>query len=252
MFELTAVADLSAASDDDALLLWAAQGLTRGARAWTRGRAVAVACPALSGRDRIAVRGPVEELSPLLAEVIDLVGPTYRPLGDADLLAGLAARDDRLELRGRFGWMDRTGPLGDGAAGGAVDGAAVVAGWLGPAESGAAGELMDRHFPDSHAHPRRAGATAWAGVRDAEGRLTALAADAWPAPEVGLLAGVVADPGRGRGRGHAEAACRLVLTRILERSPRAALMVHEWNAPAIRLYRRFGLAYRPLDAAAQR
>ncbi|MFJ5231237.1 GNAT family N-acetyltransferase [Kitasatospora sp. NPDC088391] len=247
MFELTAAEDLRAASDDDALLVWAGQGLTRGARAWTRGRAVAVACPALSGRDRIAVRGPVDELSPLLAEVIDLVGPGYRPLGDADLLAALVARDDRLELRGRFGWMDRTGPLAAGEAG-----PGAVAEWLTGADLGAAAELMDGHFPDSHAHPRRAGATAWAGVRGTGGRLTALAADAWSAPAVGLLAGVVADPEHGRGRGHAEAACRLVLTRLLERAPRAALMVHEWNVPAIRLYRRFGLAYRPLDAAAQR
>ncbi|WP_051778541.1 GNAT family N-acetyltransferase [Kitasatospora phosalacinea] len=261
MFELTAEGQLRTAADDDALLLWAAQGLTGGARAWTSGRAVAVASPALSGRDRIAVRGPVAELLPLLDEVTALVGPSYRPFGDADLLAELCARHDGLEALGRFGWMQRTAtglpPLdtggGSGAgSGGRGGGERPVAHWLASDELDEAADLIDRHFPTSHAHPHRPGVRAWAGVRDGAGRLTALVADAWPAPTVGLLAGVVSDPVHGRGRGHAEAACRLALAGILERSPRAALMVDAWNEPAIGLYRRLGLDHRQLAAAAQR
>ncbi|WP_099906050.1 GNAT family N-acetyltransferase [Streptomyces sp. TLI_171] len=248
MLELTTEADLRAATDDDSLLSWAAQGFAGETRAWMRGRAVAVAAPDLSGRDRVAVRGPVDELAPLLRQVLALVGPSYRPLGDAELLAALVAREDGLELRGRFGWMHRSGPLAVPTS----DRTPAVARWLAADELDEAADLIDRHFPDSHAHPHRSGTRAWAGVRDSRGRLTALAADAWPAPGVGLLAGVVTDPEHGRGRGHGEAACRLVLTRILRRSPRAALMVHAWNEPAIRLYRRLGLQYRLLDAAAQR
>ncbi|RAJ46958.1 hypothetical protein K353_00159 [Kitasatospora sp. SolWspMP-SS2h] len=253
MLELTTEERLRTATGDDSVLVWASQGLTGGARAWTSasGRAVAVAAPALSGRDRIAVRGPVAELLPLLDEVMALVGPGYRPFGDAELLAELCARHGGLESSGRFGWMQRDGtgtpPLGTGASDGG--GGAY---WLAPDEWDEAAELIDRHFPASYAHPHRPGARAWAGVRDEAGRLTALAADAWPAPTVGLLAGVVSDPVHGRGRGHAAAACRLVLGGILARSPRAALMVDDWNAAAIGLYRRLGLDHRFLGAAAQR
>ncbi|GLW69877.1 hypothetical protein Kpho02_21760 [Kitasatospora phosalacinea] len=258
MFELTVEEQLRTATDDDAVLVWAAQGLATGARAWTSGRAVAVASPALSGRDRIAVRGPVAELLPLLDEVMSLVGPSYRPFGDAELLAELCDHHGGLEALGDFGWMERTAtglpPLDTGAGGdgGAGAGGQPVAHWLAPGELDEAADLIDRHFPASHAHPHRPGVRAWAGVRDETGRLTALAADAWPAPTVGLLAGVVSDPVHGRGRGHAAAACRLALTGILERSPRAALMVDAWNASAIGLYRRLGLDHRQLAAAAQR
>ncbi|MGW4804192.1 GNAT family N-acetyltransferase [Kitasatospora sp. NPDC004272] len=291
MFELTAEEELRTATDDDSVLVWAAQGFTGGARAWARGRAVAVASPALSGRDRIAVRGPVEDLLPLLDELMALVGPSYRPFGDAGLLAELCARREGLELSGRFGWMQRTaaglppldgagavgagavsvgtvGVVGAGVVGAEAFGTGAFAGrvagegvggrgraaahWLAPGELDEAAELIDRHFPASHAHPHRPGVRAWAGVRDEAGRLTAVAADAWPAPAVGLLAGVVSDPVHGRGRGHAAAACRLVLDGILGRSPCAALMVDAWNEPAIGLYRRLGLEHRTLDAAAQR
>ncbi|MFJ5884627.1 hypothetical protein [Kitasatospora cineracea] len=162
-----------------------------------------------------------------------LVGPSCRPFGGAALLAEVCARRDGLESRGRFGWMQRavTGfpPL---------DGGAGVAHWLAPGELDGAVELIDRHFPASHAYPHRP------GVRDAVGRLTVLAADAWPAPAVGLLAGVVGDP----VRGHAAAACRLVLGGILGRSPHAALMVDDWSG----LYRRLGFERRCLGTVAQR
>ncbi|QKW23522.1 GNAT family N-acetyltransferase [Kitasatospora sp. NA04385] len=266
MLELTTEERLRAATDDDSVLLWAAQGLTGGARAWARGRAVAVTTPALSGRDRIAVRGPLADLLPLLDDLLALVGPSYRPFGDAGLLAELCAHRGGLEPLGSFGWMQRTaaslplldgdgGDGGDGGGGGGGDGGGdrrPTARWLAPGELDEAAELIDRYFPASHAHPHRPGVRAWAGVRDEEGRLTALAADAWPAPSVGLLAGVVSDPVHGRGRGHAAAACRLVLAGILGRSTHAALMVDAWNEPAIGLYRRLGLEHRQLGAAAQR
>ncbi|MEV4556354.1 GNAT family N-acetyltransferase [Kitasatospora sp. NPDC049285] len=259
MLELTCDDELRAASGDDTLLMWAAQGFTTGARAWGHGRAVAVASPAVSGRDRIAVRGPVEELAPLLREVLPQTGPDYRPLGDAALIGELCAEMRELEWLGTFGWMDAAGgpvqgALGQAAAAGGAPAAEAESGasWLRAEELDEAAELIDRHFPSSYAHPHRPGARAWAGVRDGAGRLTALAADAWGAPTVGLLAGVVTDPEHGRGRGHGAAACGLVVGELLERTGRAALMVEAGNDPAIRLYRRLGLEWRELAAARQR
>lgn len=66
----------------------------------------------------------------------------------------------------------------------------------------------------------------------------------------GAVAGVTAHPDHGRGRGHAEAACRLVLDSLLRRTGRAALMVDADNQAAIRLYRRLGLHWRDVSAAA--
>ncbi|MER5866933.1 GNAT family N-acetyltransferase [Kitasatospora sp. NPDC002040] len=240
MIELHTAEDLRTAAEDDALLLWAAQGLRGGVSAFTHGGAVAVASPALSGRDRIAVRGPLADAVPLVRAVLDLTGPGHRPIGDQALLAPLAPQLGHRYL-GSFGWME-TAAL--------TPGPPSAAAWLTPAELPEAATLLDQHFATSYAHPARPGATAWAGVRDEAGRLTAIAADAWSSPEVGLLAGVAAHPGLGRGRGHAEAACRLVLDTQLRRSGRAALLVDSWNTAAIRLYRRLGLAWREIAACA--
>ncbi|MBB4946499.1 GNAT superfamily N-acetyltransferase [Kitasatospora gansuensis] len=242
MIELPTVEDLTHAAEDDALLLWAAQGLRGGARAFRHGGAVAVASPGLSGRDRIAVRGPLSDAVPLVRGVLDRCGPSYRPLGDRALLAELAEPVGHRYL-GSFGWMSVTGSLSPATG-------AAAARWLTPAELPEAAALLDRHFASSYAHPGRPGATAWAGVRDEADRLTAIAADAWSSPEVGLLAGVATDPSHGRGRGHAEAACRLVLDTQLRRSGRAALLVDSWNTAAIRLYRRLGLEWREIAACA--
>lgn len=242
MDELHTVAALRAAADDDPLLLWAARGLRTGARVWRHGTATAVASPGLSARDRIAVRGALHDALPLIRHVLDTCGPTYRPLGDRTLVHALREHLTELEPTGDFGLMSASAltPARPGLP---------AARWLAPDELSEAAALIDRHFPASYAHPHRPGADAWAGVRDQDGRLTAIAADAWGAPEAGLLAGVTADPRRGRGNGHAEAVCRHVLDAQLRRSGRTLLLVDDWNTPAIRLYGRLGLVRRDLAAA---
>nr|MBO2475938.1 hypothetical protein [Actinomycetales bacterium] len=87
-----------------------------------------------------------------------------------------------------------------------------------------------------------------AGIRSTTGELLAVAADAWSAPTVGLLAGVAtAVPARGRGLG--ERICRFVVEELLATYGRASLMVDDWNAAAIRVYERIGFARRPVAAA---
>ncbi|MCX4746458.1 GNAT family N-acetyltransferase [Kitasatospora sp. NBC_01287] len=237
------------------IIRWAAQGFAPGVRAFTLDGAVAVASPALSCRDRLAVHGPAEPAARLLRQVLREVGPDFRPIGEHALMTSLLAAVPELRAAAEFFWMDLAGPPTAPAPSvpnqhqRPATAPTPAARWLTPDELPDAAALLDLAFPDSYAHPGRPGARAWAGVRDHEGRLTALAADAWSAPDLGLLAGVTAHPVHGRGRGHAEAACRLVLDTLVRRYGRAGLMVAGENAAAIRLYERLGLRRRAVLAA---
>jgi hypothetical protein len=127
---------------DDPLIRWARQDDRPGVRVWSTSDAVAVACPDLSRRDRLAVRGPVDAVADLLTEVLPEVGPTYRPLGDEDLITAVADRLPGLEPAGRFGWMETK----DQIHGGTGD-------WL--PDSKGVGDLLEAAFPN--AEPTRSG-----------------------------------------------------------------------------------------------
>ncbi|WP_327289003.1 GNAT family N-acetyltransferase [Streptomyces sp. NBC_01198] len=238
--------ELSAHSElptDDALSRWAARDRSAG-RVFTRGAAVAVAAPGLSLRDRLVVTGPAADAIPLVRDVLAEVGRGYRPFGDRGLVDALVVAVPGLRPTAGFGWMDRTG-----SAAVPPDG---TAGWLPPAAAPQVGALLDRAFPDSYAYPGRPGAgDRWAGILPPGGSGTplAVAALAWCAPSVGLLAGVATDPAA-RGRGLGRRICAFVLAEALAAYGTAALVVADDNTPALRLYRSLGLAYRPLRAAA--
>ncbi|KIF75735.1 hypothetical protein QR77_21290 [Streptomyces sp. 150FB] len=250
---------------DDPLFRWTAQGLpaSGAARAWTSedSRALAVAGRDLSRYDRLAVRGPADALVPLVREALAEVGPSYRPFGDRPAIAALvAAGVSGLAWAGDFGWMDRTGGgagdgVGDGMGDGMGDGAGGTeadgkAGWLSsPADDPEITELLRTAFPSSYAVPGAPGVERWAGTRDDTGRLTAVAALAWSATEVGFLAGIAVHP-EARGQGLGRTVCRFVLAEALSRHGSAALMVDDDNGAAISLYRALGLRYRPVSAAA--
>lgn len=236
----------------DTLCLWAAQGLDGRSRAWASddGSALAVAGPDLSLRDRLVVRGPAEAVVPLTRSVLTEVGPTYRPLGDPHLINAIVDEVPEMVPGKAFGWMERSGPA-DPAPDGPAPGDPVSDGpvrWLPDAEMPEATALLEAAFPTSNAMPGVPGVEGWAGVRDDAGRLAALAALAWSAPTVGLIAGVAVRSGV-RGRGLGQAVCAFVLAAALDRHGSAGLMVDEWNTSAIRLYRRLGLRYRPVLAA---
>jgi GNAT superfamily N-acetyltransferase len=230
---------------DDALSRWAAGDRTT-ARVFTRGAAVAVAAPGLSLRDRLVVTGPAGEAIPLVRDVLAEVGRGYRPLGDRGLIDALVMAVPELRPTAGFGWMVRTG-----SAAVPPDG---TAGWLPAAAAAGITDLLDQAFPDSYAYPGRLGADdRWAGVLPPGGSGTplAVAALAWCAPTVGLLAGVATAPAA-RGRGLGRQVCAFVLAEALAAYGTAALIVDDGNTPALRLYRSLGLAYRPLRAAAFR
>ena len=278
MIEISDHAELAERCHGDLLCLWAAQGLVAKrpggtslaaqrlgreqpggtqpggtqpglrSRAWRNedGSAIAVAGAALSTRNRIAVQGRPEAAVPLVRGVLDVVGSTFRPLGDPDLIAAVVAGIPDLTQVAAFGWMDSHGPETAPERQRADAGAAR---WLTEAELPDVIALMSVSFPDSDAQPGGLGVQQWAGVRDVHGRLAAVTALAWSAPDVGYLAGVAVHPDA-RGRGYGAAVCGFVLAQALARYGAAALMVEEDNEPAIRLYRGLGMSYRTLTAAA--
>ena len=223
-------------AEDDPLIAWARQDGRPGVRAWSRPGAVAVACPDLSRRDRLVVHGEPAVVAALLGEeVLPVLGPGYRPVGDEALMTAVAARVPGVRIAGRFGWMDVTAPVPPG-----------VGAWLDGADDEVAGLLRDA-FPDSYAWPGGSGVRRWAGIRDG-GALCATAAEAWSSRGVGFLAGVTTHPAA-RGRGLGAALCAFVTNDLLRDRPRVALFVDYWNTAALRTYRRLGFALRPLAAA---
>ncbi|GAA3262216.1 GNAT family N-acetyltransferase [Nonomuraea helvata] len=236
--ELTDTGQVRQACGDDDLLMWAAQGLRGGARAWAFGDAVVAAAPGASRRDRLAVWGGVSCAVELVGHALAELGPSYRPFGERELVGEVTAKLDGLEPAGTFSWMSLSAlqrPAPDGV------------GWLEPAADAEVAALLAADAPDSYAVPGWAGVSRWAGVR-VEGELAAVAADAWSAPTVGLLAGV-ATRARFRGRGLAERVCRWVSRELLTGYGRAALMVDDDNAAAITVYERIGYRRRRVLAS---
>lgn len=245
-------AELVARCDGDLLCLWAAQGLDGRSRAWVSadGQAVAVAGRALSRRDRLAVRGPAESVIPLAADVLAEIGPDFRPLGERPLIEAVAAAIPGLAVRGTFGWMDTTDPVpGPPAAPPAAQpDSAGTAGWLSEAAMPEVSALLEKGFPDSYAWPGQPGVERWAGVRDAAGKLAAVAALAWSAPDAAMISGVAVHPAaRGRRFGHA--VCAFLARKGSRQNGAVVLMVEEWNQAARRLYGSLGMRYRDVAAA---
>lgn len=232
--------ELVALCGGDTLCRWVAQGLDGRGRAWASadGRALAVAGTGISRRDRIAVSGPAASVVPLVRDVLHEVGPTYRPLGDPPLIDAIVGGVPGLVSGKAFGWMERTaaGPAGRRRG----------ARWLSDPDMPETTALLQDTGSD--AMPGVPGVERWAGIRDDEGRLVAVAALAWSAPSVGLVAGVAVHP-KIRGQGLGRAVCGFVIAEALRRYGCAALMVDGWNEAAIRLYRGLGMSYRPALAA---
>ncbi|WP_030911352.1 GNAT family N-acetyltransferase [Streptosporangium amethystogenes] len=245
------MAEVAAACGGDPLVLWGAQGMARGVRAWALGEAVAVACPDLNRRDRLTVCGEPEQVAALAQWALERVGPSYRVVGSRALVGQVAACSPGLRLLGAFEWMDthRLSPVLSPVLSAGPGRARRRARWLDPKEDDEVSALLAAAAPSSWAAPGVAGVRRWAGVRDEDGVLVAVAADAWSCPQVGFVAGV-ATAARRRGAGYGEAVCRLALGDLLTAHGRVALMVDTANHTALALYGRLGLRLRPLAAAA--
>ncbi|WP_061289983.1 GNAT family N-acetyltransferase [Herbidospora cretacea] len=109
MRELRHLEEVVSATGGDDLLVWTAQRLPRGgARAWTLGEAVVVACPQVSKHDRLAVWGRAGDpsLAALVRQVWREMGTGYRPFGDREVIHRLVERmPGDLGPAGNFTWM---------------------------------------------------------------------------------------------------------------------------------------------------
>jgi ribosomal protein S18 acetylase RimI-like enzyme len=247
--ELTTLDEVARACADDALCVWAAQGMAAGVRAWAADGAVAVVSPDVCRRDRLAVHGPAAPVAALTAEVLPLLPPSYRLLGDADLISSVAGELPGLAASAAWGWMESVRPAGghrDSVA--RRDPEGVLAGWLEPHELGTVEDLLDTGFPNSFARPGDPGVRRWAGIRDSARRLVAVAADAWSAPTVGFMAGVAVHP-NARGQRLAGMICSFVARELLTAHGRVCLMADESNTPAVRTYERLGFTWRTIRSA---
>jgi ribosomal protein S18 acetylase RimI-like enzyme len=238
MEELRDSAALRAACSGDPLLLWVAQDFRTGARAWTTGAATAVAGPAVSKRDRLAIQGEPTSVITLLRQILPEVGPSFRTIGDRDLVHLVVRELVELDVVLEFGWMDTTAPPSIRTH---------DAEWLDEDHVDEIGRLLDRAFPDSYARPCEPGVSRWAGCR-VNGGLAAVAADAWSCADLGFIAGAATDPNF-RSQRLAERVCGLVSHTLVSERGRAALIADTWNTAAIALYRRLGLGWRDLAAA---
>ena len=232
--------------DDDPLIVWARQGDKPGVRVFRNADAIAVACPDVCRKDRVVVHGTADNVVPFaddpaegVAALLGQVESSYRPMGDEKLIDELAAICDRVEVAGRFGWMETSSPVRGSPT------RTRAGAWLDRDDEVA--ELLRRAFPESYAWPGGTGVRRWAGIRQS-GRLLATAAEAWTVPGIGFLAGVTTHPAA-RRRGLAAALCGFVTDELLREHARVALFVDYWNSAALRTYQRLGYTLRPVAAA---
>ncbi|KOX22588.1 hypothetical protein ADK67_23160 [Saccharothrix sp. NRRL B-16348] len=226
---LPSPADVSAATPDP-IARWASQSLLpgRGGTAWAHGDAVAVLAPGLFRFDRLVLTGPVDDVSALLRAH---VRPGVRPLVTAAVADELG-----WPVIATFGWMERGGSLAPGSA----------ARWLTDRDHDDVESLLRKANPDPWVRPGGPGASRWAGIH-VDDVLVAVAADAWPSPQVGFIGGVATHPDH-RGRSLSTNVCSFVVSALLAERGTCGLMVDKANEAAIAVYRRLGFAYRSVTA----
>ncbi|GAA5065557.1 GNAT superfamily N-acetyltransferase [Thermocatellispora tengchongensis] len=242
---IATLAELEEACGGEEIVLWTAQDLRPGVRAWRCGAAVAVAAPGVCARDRIAVHtAPANsaqaqaqaeaEAARLARHAAAECGPTYRLFGEAGLITRLAGPERPATV---FSWMSTRTPPPRPAG----------AHWLEPALDTQVAALLADHHPGSYATPGMPGVHRWAGARH-DGALAAVAADAWSTRATGFLAGV-ATAAHARGHGLARRVCAFVTAELLTTRRSVALMVDDWNTAAIAVYEHLGYTARPVASA---
>ncbi|MEU4161812.1 GNAT family N-acetyltransferase [Actinoplanes sp. NPDC026670] len=230
------------APDRDPLIRWALHA--PGARVWRNPGAVVVACADLSHWDRLVINGAPDAVAGLLREVLASTGETFRPFGTEELITEVVARVPELAVSATFAWMETTEPVGR-------DGGVVEPVWLPEADWPEVTAMIKESYPESYAWPGNPGVLRWAGIRDADGELLTVAAEAWSTAEIGFMSGVATRPSA-RGRGLGAAICAFTADELLAGRERVALLVDYWNTAALATYTGLGFTTRRVAAARRR
>ena len=112
-------------------------------------------------------------------------------------------------------------------------------GWLDPGDDPEVQALLDAAFPTAALQTADREVRRWAGIRDADGRLVACAADATTAPTLGFIASIACALDA-RGRGYGAAVTAWATAAMVAEHGRAGLWVYHSNAAARRIYDRLG------------
>lgn len=246
--EINSLDELSEACERDPMVLWAAQDLNKGHRVWTYGGAVVVAAADLSQRDRLVVRGPFDGVVVLVTEVLEELGPTYRPMGDAHLIHELVERVAGLQWVDDFGWMAIDATAQYGSTVGPERKSSTV--WLVDAHRNEVSQLIELAFPTSYAKPGVAGVECWAGTWSHDGNLVAIGADAWSCPMMDFISGLATHP-EYRSQGFGTETFCFLLDELLLSHPAVGLLVDSSNDRTRALYRSLGMSWRAVAAARQ-
>ncbi|GAA2497123.1 GNAT family N-acetyltransferase [Winogradskya humida] len=217
--------------DDDPLLVWAAQDMQPGVRAWAHKSAAAVATPDVANRNRVAVRGSAADIDELLLQIRPEVAGFF-PIGEEALIAELTS----VQIVAGFGWMDTTSQTNRKPE------------KMEELQDDEVDAFLDENHPHSFARPGWPGVNRWAGLRDDDERLVAVATDAWTTTHTGFISGV-ATRRDARGQGLATRLCAALTDELLEGRDRVALLVDHDNVAALRTYERLGYTLRRVAAA---
>ncbi|MGH3863376.1 GNAT family N-acetyltransferase [Actinokineospora sp.] len=239
MHELKTPADVAAATTDP-VLRWGAQALmpeypTERGQAWEHDGAVLVYAPGLYRRDRVILTGPAEQALKLITSV--RLPTPGAPIARTELADEICQLEPGWSAYATFGWMTtmaEPGPRPDGVR------------WLDDFHLDDADYLVRTANPDGWLVPRETGTRRWAGMFDGD-TLVSMAGDAWPAPDMGFIAGVATHKDY-RGKGASNAVCAFVRDTLLAEHGACGLMVYADNATAIRLYERLGFTYQSMTA----
>ena len=163
-----------------------------GARGWLLGPAVVWHSVEAAGEPRwLGGIGPAEAVAELLHALADELPRGLR----ATLPRGTVLEPPLLSpvVEWDFRWLAAPPPAQAAEAG---------AHWLADADEAEVSELLALASPRSSSHPGDDDVRRWAGIRDADGRLVACAADTSGRPDVGHLSAIATLPAaRGRGLG---------------------------------------------------
>jgi len=179
----------------------------------------------------IAIAGPPTDVAALLRDLgVAFPGAhvSFTPAAEPVVL------DDAHEWG--FGWRDDL--LGADPA---------TASWLPDTASAEIDALLDEAFPHASTRPTSRHARRWAGIRDADGALTACIVDCTQAPDVGFVASLTVRPSA-RGRGLGESLLRWACDELIRERGRTALWYDADNATAIRIYERLGFTLVPMTS----